>query len=87
MTTQAFLRGYGLDLRELENHKRSMRRKLYRLFFALVETYVGAGEYNNEEQYRENRERVRILTEELTEVQDESKRSTFYTGKNQEISG
>jgi len=42
---------------------RQKRRRLYLLFYALIETYVGYAEYHNQEQYRENKRMIMEMME------------------------
>lgn len=50
--------GYGLKSDEVFDENRKKRILLYQLFYALLETYVGAAEYNDYGQYRVNRQKA-----------------------------
>lgn len=55
MDSPALLRGYGKDKQDSKDLKRLRRRELYLLYYMLIETYVGIGEYNNKEQYEQGK--------------------------------
>lgn len=50
--------GYGLKSDEGFDENRKKRILLYQLFYALLEAYVGAAEYNDYGQYRVNRQKA-----------------------------
>lgn len=58
MEDPALTEGYGLNAEVSACEKRQKRRELYHLFYLLLEAYVGVGEYNNAEQYKESKKKV-----------------------------
>lgn len=58
MGNPALIEGYGTGMKDRMNGKRGERRKLYQIFYFLLEAYVGSGEYNNPGQYKENKEHL-----------------------------
>lgn len=48
----AVRRGAGVDTEAFLEPQRVRRREIYRVFYYLIEGYVGIGEYNNPQQYR-----------------------------------
>lgn len=62
MENPKLLEGYGMNTREFMGADRRRRRKLYLIFYTLIETYVGYAEYNNPEQYRVHKQKVLDMT-------------------------
>ena len=50
--------GYGLEPPETWSWQRKRRKLLYRSVYLLLEAYVGIGEYNNPQLYRERKEQL-----------------------------
>ncbi|MDO4272567.1 MAG: aminoglycoside phosphotransferase family protein [Eubacteriales bacterium] len=61
----AVRRGAGIKEQDYQSPDRVKRRKIYRLFYNLLECYVGVGEYNNPQQYRNARTQVLLLADKL----------------------
>lgn len=57
MKHPALLEGYGRELDDLDENRKK-RIKLYQLFYALLELYVGFEKYNDQGAYQWNSERV-----------------------------
>ncbi len=54
-------RGYGFLIPQAGEENRKQRMKLYRMFYLLLEAYVGIGEYNNLNLYRERTQQLREM--------------------------
>lgn len=63
MDAPALLRGYGKN--GTLNSEALRRRNLYLLYYTLLETYVGIGEYNNREQYEQGKYKALQLAGQL----------------------
>ena len=62
ITNEAFMEGYGKQLSDDTNSK--TRRKIYKLIYSLIDTYVWSVEYNNSQASEENwRESIKIVEE------------------------
>ncbi|MEG1001905.1 phosphotransferase family protein [Clostridium sp.] len=62
ITNEAFMEGYGKELSCDTNS--TIRRKIYKLIYSLIDTYVWMVEYDNREAYEENRrESIKIVEE------------------------
>ena len=54
-------RGYGFLIPQAGEENRKQRMKLYRMFYLLLEAYVGIGEYNNLNPSRERTQKLREM--------------------------
>jgi len=62
---EAFCAGYGIDKAEFERTERKIRRMLYRLHFAVLDTYIWKVEFNDEETHRKCKNGCKKALEEL----------------------
>jgi fructosamine-3-kinase len=62
-----FLKGYdpNFDYADFHSKERTTRRKIYGLLFYLIEAYVGIAEFNNKNQYLQNKKSILSLLSEL----------------------
>ncbi len=69
MINEDFLKGYDpdFDYAAYRSEDRTIRRKIYGMLFYLIEAYVGIAEYNNLDQYRQNKKLILDLLPELIE--------------------
>lgn len=59
MQVPSLREGYGIKLKENFSENRSKRQKLYQMFYCLLDSYVGYGEYNDRELYENNMRKLR----------------------------
>lgn len=67
MINDDFMKGYNPDncIDEFNAEEKEIKKKLYLIIYALIETYVGLAQYNNLQQYKDNKETVEKLVSEL----------------------
>lgn len=65
MDVPGIFRGAGIPDEDFHGTKRVMRRRIYRLFYCLMECYVGIGEYNDLELFQKRREEAMEMLREI----------------------
>ena len=57
MNNDNLRKGYGKE-KEADSKEKNIRKKLYEIFYLLIECYVGFAEYNNLEMYENSKEKI-----------------------------
>lgn len=67
MINDDFMKGYNASNSVYESAfvRDQIKKKLYLIIYALIDSYVGLAQYNNQELYKDNREKVMKLVSEL----------------------